>query len=463
MMKTQLDHGGVVRTGIGGAGTLFGCLLIALLLCIVQISGSKMLIAACLVAFLAFHFWSCFQNDAMCVLLFFLPWSPLLRMDRSSISLFTIALLVTCLYYWQRDGFRLSLYQILVTAFLAVTTLIAKAIQSNPIQNHYLFFFMMLLLFPCVAKGLRGAANFSRLTLFFACGIIVAALSARQIAAYPNISQYIKVDSYLKITRLSGYYRDPNFYSAHITACLAGVQLLMSRERQRSRQIVWIGVMMVLVYCGLLSASKSFVIVLACLFLVWVPILLARGNVKRGTAILAGVACAAAVMLLSAAVQDLLRMVMSRFSYAANVSDLTTHRSEIWRMYLHDLSYDPVLMLLGSGFTSVTLRMKASHNTIIQGVFQFGLIGLPVLCTWLVMTLKRASGRSGCRKNAFLLMCVGVALPWMALDILFFDEFFLLPVYAVIGAGYAASGSEQIDGNVVNSAERARRTYADHL
>ena len=197
MNKTQLDHGGIARTGIGGAGTLFGCLLIALLLCIVQISGSKMLIAACLAAFLAFHFWSCFQNDAMCVLLFFLPWSPLLRMDRSSISLFTIALLVTCLYYWQREGFRLSLYQILVTAFLAVTTLIAKAIQSNPIQNHYLFFFMMLLLFPCAAKGLRGAANFSRLTLFFSCGIIVAALSARQIAAYPNISQYIKVDSYL--------------------------------------------------------------------------------------------------------------------------------------------------------------------------------------------------------------------------------------------------------------------------
>lgn len=62
MMKTQLDHGGIAGAGIGGVGTLFGCLLIALLLCIVQISGSKMLIAACLVAFLAFHFWSCFQK-----------------------------------------------------------------------------------------------------------------------------------------------------------------------------------------------------------------------------------------------------------------------------------------------------------------------------------------------------------------------------------------------------------------
>lgn len=360
------------------------------------------------------------------------------------------------MYYWQRDGFRLALYQILVTAFLAVTTLIAKAIRSNPIENHYLFFFMMLLLFPCVAKELSGAVSFSRLTLFFACGIIMAALSARQIAGYPNISQYIKVDSYLKITRLSGYYRDPNFYCAHITACLAGVQLLMSRERQRSRQIVWLGVMMVLIYCGMLSASKSFVIVLACLFLVWVPILLTRDNVKRGIAILAGVACAAAVMLLSAAVQDLLRMVMSRFSNAANVSDLTTHRSEIWRMYLHDISHDPVLMLLGSGFTSVTLGTKASHNTIIQGVFQFGLIGLPALCAWLVMTLKRTSGRSGCRRNAFLLMCVGVVLPWMALDILFFDEFFLLPVYAVIGAVYAAPGNEQGAGNVVRAVERTR-------
>lgn len=36
-----------------------------------------------------------------------------------------------------------------------------------------------------------------------------------------------------------------------------------------------------------------------------------------------------------------------------------------------------------------------------------------------------------------LLMCVGVVLPWMGIDILQFDEFFLLPVYAVIGITYS--------------------------
>ena len=53
-------------------------------------------------------------------------------------------------------------------------------------------------------------------------------------------------------------------------------------------------------------------------------------------------------------------------------------------------------------------------------------------------------------------MCVGVVLPWMALDILFFDEFFLLPVYAAIGAGYAAPGNEQGAGNIVCAVERTR-------
>ena len=41
-----------------------------------------------------------------------------------------------------------------------------------------------------------------------------------------------------------------------------------------------------------------------------------------------------------------------------------------------------------------------------------------------------------------LLVCVGVALPWMGIDILQFDEFFLLPIYAVIGIAYSTNSTE---------------------
>lgn len=433
-------------TGRHGIGILAGCFLIALLLCFAQISGSRVIIAACLVCFLAFHFFACFTDAAFCVLLFFLPWSPLLRLDRSSISFFTLALLLTCLLYFQKNGFVFELYQILTTASLASVTLIAKGIQSNPISNSYLFFFAMLLLFPCVAKGICRTVSFSRLTLFFACGIILAALSAEKAAMYPNISQYIKVDSYLTITRLSGFYRDPNFYSAHITACLAGVLAIISHERQRSRLLIWVALFIALVYCGMLSASKSFVVVLACLLLVWVPIILKKGNISGKLALLLGLLCSVGVFFASSAVRELLRIVEVRFSYASDVSELTTGRTDLWMLYLREFVAEPLLTLFGEGYTGITLNEGASHNTVIQGVYQFGVLGFPILCIWLAFMLKRAAGGMllNFRADISLLMCTGVVLPWMALDILFFDEFFLLPVYALVGIAYWLSGTETV-------------------
>ena len=43
-----------------------------------------------------------------------------------------------------------------------------------------------------------------------------------------------------------------------------------------------------------------------------------------------------------------------------------------------------------------------------------------------------------------LLMCVGIVLPWMALDILFFDELFLLPVYGALAVVYGSLELESV-------------------
>lgn len=282
--------------------------------------------------------------------------------------------------------------------------------------------------------------------MFFSLGIIAAALSAQQVAGYPNISQYITVDSYLTITRLSGYYNDPNFYSAHITACLAGVMLLLSREKKSSHRLVLAVISVVLLYCGLLSASKSFIVITACLFFVWILTLLEKEN--RGSnaiKVFVGLFCAGVIVLTSTAFQELFKIVDTRFSYASNVSELTTGRTDIWYYYIDELTHNPLLALFGEGFSSVIIGKKASHNTVIQGVFQFGLIGFPFLITWILITIKNLIVQAVHSKLHFLyilLMCVGIVLPWMALDILFFDELFLLPIYGALAVVY---GSTELD------------------
>lgn len=281
--------------------------------------------------------------------------------------------------------------------------------------------------------------------IFFACGIITAALTAQQIATFPNISQFIKVDSYLTVTRLSGFYGDPNFYSAHIAACLAGTQLLLRHEKSRRRQIVLAILALVLLYCGLLSASKSFIIVTACLFLLWVPILLEKGTFSSHFRLFVGLLCAGIIIASSSAFRALLQIVDDRFAQASNLSELTTGRTDLWRNYIHEFLNNPITLLFGEGYTSINLNNKASHNTLIQVVYQFGLIGMPLLISWVVISLRNLFTQLNAGhvkwKHA-LLMCVGVVLPWMGIDILQFDEFFLLPVYAVIGIAYSTRSTE---------------------
>lgn len=215
-----------------------------------------------------------------------------------------------------------------------------------------------------------------------------------------------------------------------------------SQEKKDSHRIILAIVSVFLLYCGLLSASKSFIIITACLFFVWIPILLKKQN-RGSTAakVFIGLLCAGIIVLSSTTFQELFKIIDTRFSYASSVSELTTGRTDLWQTYINEFIHNPVLVLLGEGFSSVIIGKRASHNTIIQGVFQFGIIGFPFLIAWFVITIKNLISNISDKKPHFLyilLMGVGIVLPWMALDIIFFDELFLLPVYGALAVAYSS-------------------------
>lgn len=421
---------------------LGGCLLACLLLVLAQTVGHEFLLLLVLIGCLLLAALACRQGLAIPVLLFFLPWSPLMKLAPGRISFYTIGLLICCALALAQDGMRLTVRQVVLAASLMALTLTAKILQTGSITNDYLMFVFMLLLFPCIARSCPRATSFRCATMFFAGGIFSAAILARLVAHYPNISRYIIVESYLSVTRLSGFYGDPNFYSAHVTACLAGVLVLLSRETEKRRQILLAAVSVALLYCGLLSASKTFVLTVACLFLFWLPILLERGNYGSArTRLLFGVLCAVAFVLVSPAFRQVLQIIGARFTEGEGLAGLTTNRTALWLQYLTAFVHDIPLTLFGAGYTSVNLFRKASHNTLIQAVYQFGILGIPLLLVWMwnmLADMFPESDKPLAGWKYTVLLCVGSFLPWMALDILQYDEFFLLPVYVLLGVAHVA-------------------------
>lgn len=415
---------------------LLSCAAIAGLLCFSQIRGSRILILLCLVLFVALVSFACLQRYELPVLLFFLPWTSLLRTSPDSISAYTLALLIVGMIRIVQSQYRLKNFYVGIALLILATTLLSKIISGYRLTNSYIMFIAMLVLYPLTNFGERNY-DFFHLTVFFSFGIVIAALTAQQFSTYPNIAKYIQVDSYLSITRRSGYYGDPNFYAAHITAALAGCLMLLEEARSKSSLFVLSALLGLLAYCGVLSGSKSFLLIFALLVLLWIAeILLAHNKISRKISFILGMSGFIVYIGTSAIFQEKIGVIMTRLSWAKDASGFTTGRTDLWRIYLSRIFSDLKLFLLGQGFTNVIIGQHASHNSLIQLVYQLGILGSGLLISWFVALCKDIVGicqARDLRSLPIMILLAGALLPWLAIDILFFDEFFLITTYAFIG------------------------------
>lgn len=409
-------------------------ILLVLLLCVAQILGSTVLILPCLAGFLVLIGWSCSQNFTLPILLFFLPWSPVLRTSPLGYSFFTFGLILVCGISVIKKRFHFRKYPIVAGILLLFLTLISKVMDGNGLSFDYIAFMMLIVLFP-VVKGewTLKKYDFYQVVLFFSLGVIIAALCALNLTIFPNIARYIRVDAYSTITRRSGFYGDANFYTAQITAAMGGCLLMILREKKIGRIISLAVLLLLLLYSGFLSGSKSFVIVSVLTVTLWLITLLTKpGRVGMKIGALVSVAVVVAVVATSALFGDLLDVVLTRFSYAKDIDSFTTGRTGLWVMYIEELVGDVKIFFLGKGFTNIKVEGRGSHNTLIQAFFQFGFLGVPVLLYWIVSFFRGAS-RQGRRKKIShgetMMIVVATLVPWLAIDALFFDEFFLLQWY----------------------------------
>ena len=409
-------------------------IVLVLFLCFSHIVGNTFLILSCLTFFMALLAWCCSHDFTLPILLFFLPWSPILRLSPNSYSFYTFGLVLVCLISIFKKSGTFRIYQIKAGLIILAITLFSKLLDGSSLSFDYIAFLMMLILFPAVKEEcFRQKYDFLQSVIFFSIGVIISALCAMYFAEYANIRKFVRVDSYSTIIRRCGFYGDPNFYVGHILACLSGTLSLILQYNKR-KHIVLLGIIaLLLFYCGFLSGSKSFVLISAFIIFLWiVAILKLRG--RAGLKIILLVCLVSACMYITSSLMfnDLIEVILTRFSFANDLDSFTTGRISLWQSYVNEIFGNIKVFFLGRGITNIKINGRGSHNTIIQIFYQLGVIGFVAIIYWVscfFQNIPKSDSRPIHFNLKLLMVVVGSFVPWLAIDALFFDEFFLLQMY----------------------------------
>lgn len=426
---------------------LFGCFLTVGWLLLAQALGNSFLLFSCLAVFLALVIWSVIQDVALPTLLFFLPFASLLKIRPGTISLFTVALLVVYAMCFVKSFRKINVSYFVPGLLLIALSLLVKILYGYEIDNSFILFSASLLLIPLLERELGEGYDFYALTLFFALGIITAAITSQYMISFSNITRYVGLHELNGNIRHSGYYGDPNFYAAHISAALGGALILVLNNSQKIRSATLVLLSVSLLYCGFLSVSKSFMLVSVFLLLFWgVEFVFKRGMLSAKFMIFLVALMGVFFLLSSTVFVGAFDMMLFRFGSGKSLSDLTTGRTDLWMQYLNALREDPVLLFFGRGFTKVLVNNRGSHNTILQAVYQFGIIGCVCLVSWIICYVRTMLAKTKIKREhltQIAILLIGAVGPWMALDLLFFDEFFLIPMYVCLGILFLTQKEEE--------------------
>ena len=427
---------------------LIGSLLVAIWLLVAQVIANTTLLIPCIVCFIALVIWASVNKIAIPVLMFFLPWAPLIKITPGTTSFYTIAMLLAlliCVVLWRR---HVNAVHFVPSLFLLAMTLIVKLIYGYSITNDFIVFFVFLFALPYLTVKNEEKYGFYDLTVFFSVGIVLAAISAQQLNVFPTISRFIEVITIRDEIRLSGFYVDPNFYSAHITAAMSGIMILVLKEKQIKKRLVLLSLLALLTYSGFISVSKSFALVTVCVLIFWIMELLFQKEKFSVKAMLfLTITVGVLFVLFSTVFSDLLDMMLNRFfTSRTNISSFTTGRFEIWKNYLEKLSDNTLLLLFGIGYTNELINGRAAHNTLIQCIYQVGISGFVMIFSWFVCFLNTILGQKRLKFSHLIqtaILIVGSIGPWFALDMMFFDEFFLIPFFALVGIRYIINSEDR--------------------
>lgn len=427
------------------------CIVNVLILSIGHVLNNNSIVLFSLFSFFTLLFISP-KSLFLALVLFYLPWSPIMKLSPEGYTFYTIGLALFFIFLlFTKELFDnkgiLTLKNLILICTLFVYTMIIKFFLGYSVSFNYLMFLLMLVLTPSYLFMYHKKISFEASIIFFSIGIVTAGFSSKILMDYPHMLDFINISQWetIGLTRLSGFYGDANFYSAHILVAIGGLLILILRKRLYDVIILFV-LVITLIYLGFLSVSKMFLLVLILFLALWgLTVLFSKGKLTTKFTVI--LICVVGVCIINTfeIFTRQINMYLVRFTMVSDVSSLTTGRSNILDDYYSFFYNNPVALLFGQGFTNVYKGeiSNAAHNTIIQVVYQFGLVGSLLLTIWIVrlfMLINKPKKPSLKKYNSFniysILLAIVCFAPWLSLDILFADEFFFITSLFLIGKNY---------------------------
>ena len=423
-------------------------LLNVMLLSIGHAMSSQVLVLGALVVFAASTIISP-KGNFLPLMLFYLPWSPVLKLMPNTFTFSTLVVpivFLSLILEGLNNERKYKIEHLVLPLFFMAYTLLVKLLNALPIETPYLFFMMMMFFIPIYARRYKADICFERCVLFLTAGVLSACLAAQILMNYPHMLQYIVVDNSegIGVNRLSGFYGDANYYSAHILVAIAALLTVLGETKKKSLIALQIGLIVALSYFGMLSVSKMFILCFVSLATLWVfNLLLEKRSIRYKLVVIVAVAFIVGIVVASNLFSEQINLYLIRFGVVSDTRTLTTGRTDLWGVYLNYLVSNTDKLFLGIGLSQdqvrLLLKTNNAHNTLIEIVYQLGIIGSLFMVWWwkrLYVELADKIHMGFSKWGYFLMMTVAVVIPWFALDILFFDEFFYFILLLILSRKY---------------------------
>lgn len=153
---------------------------------------------------------------------------------------------------------------------------------------------------------------------------------------------------------------------------------------------------------GLLTFSKSFMLVFSVILLILIICLLCRSFKKTAiiTLVVAGV-CVAIGLIFPQIIKPFIDRFIGSINECQNAQDImnmiTTQRFDLWIEYAHYIAQNPLVLFFGRGLGAPVLSTLSPHNGYLSSVYKLGIVGLALLGV-AVFFIIRQFLKSGQRK-----------------------------------------------------------------